>query len=44
MGLGMVIALNEADVETAMKAIEAAGDKCYIVGHVEEGEKSCELC
>ena len=44
MGLGMVIALDPKDVDTAMKAIEAAGDKCYIVGHVEDGEKSCELC
>ena len=44
MGLGMVIALNKDDVQGAMKAIEAAGDTCYSVGHVEAGEKSCELC
>ena len=44
MGIGFMMALDPKDVDTAMKAIEAAGDKCYIVGHVEDGEKSCELC
>lgn len=44
MGLGMVIALNKDDVETAMKAIEAAGDSCYIVGEIVDGEKGVELC
>lgn len=44
MGLGMVIALDKNDVEKAMEAIQAAGDTCYVVGHVEAGEKSCELC
>lgn len=44
MGLGMVIALKAQDVETAMKAIEAAGDTCYIVGEIVEGEKGVELC
>lgn len=44
MGLGMVIALDPNDVETAMKAIEAAGDTCYVVGKVENGDKGVELC
>ena len=44
MGLGMVIALNPEDVDTAMKAIEAAGDKCYVVGKIVAGEKGVELC
>ena len=44
MGLGMVIAINSADVETAMKAIQEAGDQCYIVGKVEAGDKGVELC
>ena len=39
MGLGMIIALDPADQEKAMAAIEAAGDTCYVVGHIEEGEK-----
>lgn len=44
MGLGMVIALDPKDVEEAMKAIKEAGDECYIVGHVEAGDKGVTLC
>ena len=44
MGLGMVIALDPADVETAMAAIQEAGDTCYVVGHVEAGDKGVDLC
>lgn len=40
----MVIALDPGDVDTAMKAIEAAGDHCYVVGHIEEGQKGVQLC
>ena len=43
MGLGMIVAVDPADVDTAMKAIEAAGDKCYVVGSIEAGEKAAEL-
>jgi phosphoribosylformylglycinamidine cyclo-ligase len=44
MGLGMVIAVNPKDVETTMKAIEDAGDKCYVVGNIVEGDKGVDLC
>lgn len=44
MGIGMVIALDPADVEGAMKAIEAAGDTCYVVGSIKAGDKGVELC
>lgn len=44
MGLGMVIALKPEDVKEAMKAIEAAGDHCYVVGHIEDGDKGVQLC
>ena len=44
MGLGMVIAVNPKDVETTMKAIEEAGDKCYVVGNIVEGDKGVDLC
>lgn len=44
MGLGMVIAVNPEDVETTMKAIEEAGDKCYVVGNIVEGDKGVNLC
>ena len=44
MGLGMVIAVNPEDVETTMKAVEEAGDKCYVVGNIVEGDKGVDLC
>lgn len=44
MGLGMVIAVNEADVDTAMKAIKEAGETPYVVGRTEAGEKGVTLC
>lgn len=44
MGLGMVIAVNSEDVEATMKAIEEAGDKCYVVGNIVEGDKGVDLC
>lgn len=44
MGLGMIIAVNSEDVETTMKAIEEAGDKCYVVGNIVEGDKGVDLC
>lgn len=44
MGLGMVIALDPADVDKTMEAIRAAGDVPYVVGHCEAGEKGVTLC
>ena len=44
MGLGMIVAVDKDDVDATMEAIKAAGDKPYIVGHIEAGEKGVELC
>ncbi len=44
MGLGMIIAVDPADVDKTMEAIKAAGDKPYVVGHIEAGEKGVTLC
>ena len=44
MGLGMIIAVDKADVEKTMAAIKEAGEECYVVGSVEAGEKVAELC
>ena len=44
MGLGMVIALDPKDVDTAMEAIKAAGDTPYVVGKCVAGDKGVELC
>ncbi|MBO4981435.1 MAG: phosphoribosylformylglycinamidine cyclo-ligase [Lachnospiraceae bacterium] len=44
MGLGMVLAVDPADVDRTMEAIRAAGDVCYVVGSCEAGEKGVTLC
>ena len=44
MGLGMVVAVDPADVDKTMEAIKAAGDTPYVVGSVEAGEKGVTLC
>lgn len=44
MGLGMVIAVDAADVERTMEAIRAAGETPYVVGRIEAGEKGVTLC
>lgn len=44
MGLGMIVAVDPADVDKTMEAIKAAGDTCYVVGDVKAGEKGVTLC
>lgn len=44
MGLGMVLAVDAADVKKAMAAVEAAGEMPYVVGQIEAGEKGVTLC
>ena len=44
MGIGMVVAVDPADVEKAKAAIEAAGEAAYVIGQIETGEKGVTLC
>ncbi|MBQ6788100.1 MAG: phosphoribosylformylglycinamidine cyclo-ligase, partial [Lachnospiraceae bacterium] len=44
MGLGMIVAVDPADVDKAMEAIKAAGDTAYVVGNIQAGEKGVTLC
>ena len=44
MGLGMVLAVDKADAQKTMAALSEAGEKAYIVGSVEAGEKGVTLC
>lgn len=44
MGIGMIVAVDPADVDKTMKAIKAAGDVPYVIGKIEEGEKGVTLC
>ena len=44
MGIGMVLAVDPADVEKTRAALEAAGEVSYVIGEIAEGEKGAELC
>lgn len=44
MGLGMVLAVDAADAEKTVEALKEAGEKAYIVGAVEAGDKGVRLC
>ena len=44
MGIGMVLAVAPEDVDKTMEAIKSAGDKPYVVGKIENGEKGVTLC
>lgn len=44
MGIGMVLAVDPSNVDTAMKAIREAGEIPYVIGYTEAGEKGVTLC
>lgn len=44
MGIGMVLAVDPADVTKALEAVRAAGETAYVIGKVEDGEKGVTLC
>ena len=44
MGIGMVLAIDPEDTETAMEAIKAAGETPYVIGQITAGEKGVTLC
>ena len=41
--IGMLLAIDPADVDKTMEALKAAGETCYELGQVESGEKCAEL-
>ncbi|MBR6698072.1 MAG: phosphoribosylformylglycinamidine cyclo-ligase [Lachnospiraceae bacterium] len=43
MGVGMVLAIDAKDVDATLKALEASGDKAFVLGKVEAGEKGVVL-
>ncbi|MDE5965326.1 MAG: phosphoribosylformylglycinamidine cyclo-ligase [Lachnospiraceae bacterium] len=44
MGIGMVLAVDAADADRTISALEAAGEQAYIVGSITAGEKGVSLC
>ena len=44
MGLGMVLAVDAADVDKVMEAVRKAGETPYQVGYIQTGEKGVTVC
>ncbi len=44
MGLGMILAVNEADADRTIMTLKNAGETAYVVGHIEAGKKGVTLC
>ncbi len=44
MGIGMMIAVDPTEADQAMKLIQAAGEKAYILGEAQAGTKGVSLC
>ena len=42
--IGLVLAVDPADVDTVMAAVKAAGETPYVIGSIEAGEKGVTLC
>ena len=44
MGIGMMLAVDPADADRTVKALEEAGETAFKVGRIISGEKGVELC
>ena len=44
MGVGMMLAVDPSQADAAVKALNAAGEKAFIVGETVSGEKSVTIC
>ena len=43
MGIGMIVAVDADKADAAVKCLEEAGEKAYIIGTLEEGNKDVEI-
>lgn len=44
MGIGMIVAVDPADVDKTVEAVRAAGESCYVIGEIKDGEKGVTIC
>jgi phosphoribosylformylglycinamidine cyclo-ligase len=44
MGIGMLIAVDGADADKAVRLVKAAGETAYIIGEIKAGEKGVTVC
>ncbi len=43
MGLGMMLAVDSADADATVRALQAAGEKAFLVGEIKAGDKGVDL-
>lgn len=43
MGIGMIVAVDADKADAAVKCLEEAGERAYIIGELDEGEKGVEI-
>ena len=44
MGIGMMLALKPTDADAALKALEEAGEKAWVIGEIRKGDKGVDVC
>ena len=44
MGIGMILAVDSANVDRTMEAIKASGETCYAIGEIQDGKKGVTIC
>ncbi len=44
MGIGFVAAVSKADADKALKALNEAGEKAFVIGNIEAGNEGVVLC
>ena len=44
MGVGMMFVVPESQAEEAVNAVNAAGEKAFVIGEITEGEKGVDIC
>ena len=43
MGIGMIVAIDHADIQKTLDAISSAGEQAYVIGEIVGGEKGVTL-
>lgn len=43
-GIGMVLCVKEEDADRTVAAAEEAGERAFVIGRIEEGDKGVTLC
>ena len=44
MGVGLVVAVDPSEVDTAIATLKANGEEAYVIGEVVSGTEGVEIC